>query len=81
MELPRTSPTGVPIVPNSFPQVPRDYGFVTRTLAALLLGAFIAVVSVTTAVSLGAYCLTSDTLNTSGLPADYLRGHLPGNRD
>ena len=53
---------------------PRCYPWGVRGLAALLLCAFVAVVSVTTAVSLGAYCLTSDTTNTHALPDSYLQG-------
>ena len=74
MELPRTSPVGVSEVPASFTMTPREYPTGVRLLAGLILGAFLAVVSVTTAVSLGAYCLTSDTVDTRALPEAYLRG-------
>jgi hypothetical protein len=74
MDLPRTNPVGLPEVPASFVMSPRAYPRRVRILAGLLLGAFVAVVSVTTAVSLGAYCLTSDTVDTRALPDAYLRG-------
>jgi hypothetical protein len=73
VELPRTSPVGLP-VPAEFTQVARSYSFVSRTIAVVLLGIFLAVVSVTTTVSLGRYCLTSDTSNTQALPPRYLSG-------
>lgn len=73
MDLPRTNPVGLPLVPPEFSQTPRRYPAAARALAAALLGALLAVVSVTTAVSLGAYCLTSDTANTRSLPSSYVR--------
>ena len=71
MELPHTDPVGIRVVPESFSQRPRHYGSALRIAAGLLLAAFLAVVCVTTAVSLGAYCLTTDTENTNGLPSTY----------
>jgi len=69
MDIPTTNPVGVPVVPPSFSQFPRAYSRHTRALAALVLGALVIVSSVTTAMSLGTYCLTTDTANTQSLPA------------
>ena len=76
MELPHTNPVGIAVTPEAFSEKPRRYSSTVRLAAGLLLGAFLAVVSVTTALSLGAYCLTSDTENTANLP----HGYVPGAR-
>jgi hypothetical protein len=44
-----------------------------RVVATAVLAIFALVVTVTTVVSLGSYCLTSDGSNASGLPQSYLR--------
>jgi len=74
MELPHANPVGIAVTPEGFSQRPRRYGSALRIAAGLLIGAFLAVVCVTTAVSLGEYCLTTDTENTAGLPPAYLPG-------
>lgn len=74
MQLPFTDPVGLAVVPESYSQTPGRHSSAARLTAALLLGTFLAVVSVTTAVSLGAYCLTTDTANTTHLPSSYLAG-------
>lgn len=68
MDVPRVDPVGLSAVPEAFSQTPRRHGRATRALATVLIGVFAAVASVTTAVSLGAYCLTTDTGNTAALP-------------
>jgi hypothetical protein len=73
METPRTNPVGLPIVPGCFSQSPRSYPSHTRVVASLILGALLSTVLVTTASSLGAYCLTTDTANTRSLPTDHAR--------
>lgn len=69
MDVPRSNPVGLPIVPSGFAQTPRRYPRPIRALALAVLASFSAVVGVTTAASLGAYCLTTDTNNTARLPA------------
>ncbi len=69
---PRVNPVGVAEIPTGYAQQPRRYPPGIRALAGMLLTSFVAVVLVTTAVSLGAYCLTSDTADTRSLPAAYL---------
>ena len=66
---PRANPVGITVIPDGFVQRPRAYGSAVRVAAALVLGAFLTVVVVTTSASLGAYCLTSDGANVSDLPA------------
>ena len=68
MEAPHSDPIGLPIRPEGFAEAPRAYAWPARVVAALLLSTLLAVVSVTTAASLGAYCLTSDAGNTRALP-------------
>jgi hypothetical protein len=74
MQLPHTDAVGLAVVPDSYSQTPGRHSSSVRLAAALLVGTFLAVVSVTTAVSLGAYCLTTDTANTTRLPSSYLAG-------
>ena len=74
MELPHANPVGIAVTPEGFSQRPRCYGSAVRIAAGLLLGTFLAVVCVTTAVSLGKYCLTTDAENTTSLPPAYLPG-------
>ena len=68
MEIPRVSPVGLRETPASFQESPRRYAAAQRLLAGALLAAFLGVVTVTTALSLGAYCLTTDSANTAALP-------------
>jgi hypothetical protein len=74
MEIPRIDPVGLPVVPVEFTQAARSYSFGSRALAIVLLSVFLSVVTVTTTLSLGRYCLTSDTANTGALPPRYLPG-------
>ncbi len=74
MRVPHTNPVGLAMVPDSFSQRPQRHPMARRMAAALLMTAFFTVVCVTTAVSLGAYCLTSDAANTAALPSSYLSG-------
>lgn len=69
MDVPRVDPIGLSAVPKAFSQTPGRHRRATRALATVLIGVFAAVASVTTAVSLGAYCLTTDTANTTALPS------------
>ena len=67
MEAPHSDPVGLPVRPPNFAQTPRTYPWPARVAAALVLSTLLAVVSITTAASLGAYCLTSHGANTRSL--------------
>ena len=69
MELPHSDPVGVPVVPRGYRRAPRRYPASVRAAALVLSLVFASVVVVTTAVSLGAYCLTTDTANSGDLPS------------
>jgi len=64
LQLPRVNPVGLIESPHSYQASPRRLPFALRLVAAAILIAFTAVGTVTTVVSLGAYCLTSD----AGMP-------------
>ncbi|MEM7411201.1 MAG: hypothetical protein AAF430_13275 [Myxococcota bacterium] len=68
MQLPHSDPIGLPVVPKGYRRTPRAYPRRVRIGAGVLLGIFVTVVVVTTAVSLGTYCLTTDTANAGDLP-------------
>lgn len=51
----------------------RRYSRTARVVATAVLTLFVLVVTVTTVISLGAYCLTSDGSNVSGLFQTYFR--------
>lgn len=68
MEVPRVSPVGLGETPAGFREHARRHAPAQRWLAGALLAVFLGVVAVTTALSLGAYCLTTDTIDTSSLP-------------
>jgi len=72
MELPRVNPVGLTEIPPGFQSRRRRYSLTARVVATVVLAVFALVVTVTTVVSLGSYCLTSDGSNTSGLPQSYL---------
>jgi hypothetical protein len=59
MELPRVNPIGIIESPDSYEVLPRKLPIALRLVAAAILIAFTAVGTITTVVSLGAYCLTS----------------------
>lgn len=73
MELPQVNPIGLTEIPAGFQARRRRYSRTARVLATAVLALFVLVVTVTTVVSLGAYCLTLDASNTSGLPQSDLR--------
>ena len=68
MDVPRVDPIGLSEVPGAFSQTPRRHSRATRAMTTVLIGIFVGVSSVTTAVSLGAYCLTTDGANTAAIP-------------
>jgi len=67
MELPRVNPVGLTEIPPGFQVRRRRYSLIARVVATAVLALFILVATVTTVVSLGSYCLTSDGSNASGL--------------
>lgn len=69
MEPPRVNPIGILETAPEFTAVPRRYSGRLRLLAVLLLALFFAATVVTTVISLGQYCLTTDAANTRALPS------------
>jgi hypothetical protein len=68
MEAPHVDPVGVSHTPPGYRIGPRSYSRAQRLVAGSLAVIFTGVVVLTTAWSLGAYCLTSDGENTRQLP-------------
>ena len=64
---PTVDPIGIVRYPKGYAAAPRRYSAGLRGLASLLLIVFAVVVTVTTGVSLGRYCLTSDGGDTAAL--------------
>lgn len=64
---PRVDPTGRVHYPEGYVGHPRRYGTWTRALALAMLLIFGGVVIVTTGISLGRYCLTSDAGDLTSL--------------
>lgn len=58
--LPRVSPLGILEPGDNDAASPRVYPKTVRILSLLVLGIFLTVVVVTTSLSLGTYCLTTD---------------------
>jgi len=65
--LPRVNPIGLFEAPPDFHSEPRRFSRRSRLLAATLLLLFLGATLVTTTVSLGRYCLTSDAADTRAL--------------
>ncbi len=59
LELPRVNSVGLIESPDSYETSPRKLPMALRLVAATILVAFTVVGTVTTVVTLGAYCLTS----------------------
>jgi len=68
MEPPRINPVGILEISPDFASSPRRYSRRLRLLAGLLLALFFTATVVTTVISLGRYCLTTDAANTRALP-------------
>ncbi|MGH7381421.1 MAG: hypothetical protein ACREKR_04235 [Candidatus Methylomirabilales bacterium] len=66
MELSQVNPVGCTEIPPGFQARRRRYSLTARVVATAVLAVFMLVVTVTTVVSLGSYCLTSDGSNASG---------------
>lgn len=73
MNFPRVNSVGLREIPPGFQARRRRYSRTARVLATAVLSLFLLVVTITTVVSLGAYCLTSDGSNVSGLSQGDLR--------
>ena len=69
MEPPRVNPIGLLETPSEFARTPRRFSRPLRLLASLLLVLFLLGTMVTTVVSLGRYCLTTDSTDTRALPS------------
>jgi hypothetical protein len=69
VDLPRVSPTGILEIPRGYRARPAKTPRRLKIIAAVVLLSFLLVGIATTALSLGRYCLTTDTSNTSALPA------------
>ncbi|MFQ5848547.1 MAG: hypothetical protein ACE5IQ_12865 [Candidatus Methylomirabilales bacterium] len=73
MELPQVDPPGCTEILPGFQARRRRYACTARVVATAVLAVFVLVATVTTVISLGSYCLTSDGSNASGLPQGTLR--------
>ena len=60
METPHVNPVGLVEVPDDYASQPRRFSRYSRLFASLLLLFFFAATVVTSTLSLGGYCLTSD---------------------
>jgi hypothetical protein len=69
MEPPRVNPVGLLETPPDLDPAPRRFSRPLRLLAGLLLVLFLLGTMVTTVVSLGRYCLTTDSTDTRALPS------------
>ena len=69
MDPPRVNPVGLLEAAPDQVSTPRRFSRPLRLLAGLLLVLFLLGTMVTTVVSLGRYCLTTDSTNTRALPA------------
>jgi hypothetical protein len=69
MEPPRVNPIGLLETPADLAATPRRFSRPLRLLAGLLLALFLLGTMVTTVVSLGRYCLTTDSTDTRTLPS------------
>ena len=72
MEIPRIDPVGLKTTPEGFDEAPRTWPRWLRISTTVLVAVFFVVTVVTTAVSLGAYCLTTDASDTRSLPAEFV---------
>jgi hypothetical protein len=67
VEPPRVNPIGILETPPDLASTPRRFSRRLRLLAGLLLALFFLGTVVTTVVSLGRYCLTTDSTDTRAL--------------
>ena len=69
MEPPRVNPIGILETPSDLAAVPRQFSRRLRLLAGLLLALFFLGTVVTTVISFGRYCSTTDAVDTRALPS------------
>jgi hypothetical protein len=69
MEPPRVNPIGLLETPPHQTSSPRMFSRPLRLLAGLLLVLFLLTTTIATVVSLGRYCLTTDSADTRTLPS------------
>ncbi len=74
MESPRINPVGLVEHPEGYTSTPRRYPLWLRSFVLILLLVFGGVSVVTTVVSLGSYCLTTNTSDVRNLPERYRSG-------
>jgi hypothetical protein len=67
MEPPRVNPIGLLETPSDLASAPRSFSRRLRLLAGLLLALFFLGTVVTTVISLGRYCSTTDATDTRAL--------------
>ena len=68
MEPPRINPIGILETSDDFVSAPRRFSPRLRLLAGLLLALFFGATVISTVVSLGRYCLTTDAADARALP-------------
>jgi len=68
MEPPRVNPIGILETPSELDSAPRRFSGRLRLLAGLLLALFFLGTVVTTVISFGRYCSTTDAVDTRALP-------------
>lgn len=68
MEPPRVNPIGILETPSDLASTPRRFPRRLRLLAGLLLALFFLGTVVTTVISFGRYCSTTDATDTRALP-------------
>jgi hypothetical protein len=70
MEPPRVNPIGLLETPSDLVSTPRQFSRRLRLLAGLLLALFFLGTVVTTVISFGRYCSTTDATDTRALHAE-----------
>lgn len=81
MDTPRINPIGIVEYPDDYEASPRGFSRPIRFFASLLLCFFFVATVVTGALSVGAYCLTSDGGDTRALQEGIERWNSASPRD
>lgn len=81
MELPRVNAVGLVEQPEPSGREPREYSRWQRWAVFAVLIVFVAATLVTTTVSLGSYCLTTDGGDTRALPWGARSSQAPDGED
>lgn len=71
LAVPHVDPVGQVRYPADYRGTPRRYPAALKVVASFVLVVFVAVTVCTTAVSLGAYCLTTDAGDVRDLPTGF----------